>query len=377
MSKKVIISIWMAAVCTVSASAQLADGFYHFQNTTTGRYISINDTDTKNYQVSVYSGDINMGGFRTYLNYDTVAVSPSCIIYVKRLGNGQYDLCGQGSGLYEMSSGRFGVNLIPTGSDTYKISGTYQGFEKLLSDGSPSEKDSWLMNRLSETQNWRAIPVDTSDEYIGISPDVRTADGLYYGTIYAGFSFRMASPGMKAYCVSAAQGTTFTMEEISADVIPASTPVIIRCNSDNPADNKIEPVADETAFCQTNCLEGVYCSLSGVSKHFNATLYDAVTMRVLGLDDNGELAFVTAQPEQLYKDVYLRGNKAYLRVASSAADIMSAGTETAISSVARDDSSGGVLYGLNGVRVPAGATPRPGIYILRTASGTTKKVRIP
>lgn len=377
MSKKVIISIWMAAVCTISASAQLADGFYHFRNTTTGRYISINDTDTRNYQVNIYSGDLNMGGFRTYLNYDTVAVSPSCIIYVRRLGNGQYDLRGQGSGIYEMSAGRFGVNLIPQGGDTYKISGTFQGFEKMLSDGSPSEKDSWLMNRLSETQNWQAIPVDTSDEYIGISPDVKTTDGQYYGTIYAGFSFRMVSPGMKAYCVTAAEGSAFTMEEIGLDVIPASTPVIIKCNSDDPADNKIEPVADETTFSQVNCLEGVYCALSGVSKHLNVTPYDDVTMRVIGLDDNGELAFVRAQPEQLYKDIYLRANKAYLRVGSSAADVMSIGTHTGISTVAKEESSGGVLYGLNGVRVPAGATPRPGIYILRTANGTTKKVRIP
>ena len=64
-------------VCTISTSAQLADGFYHVKNVATGRYISINDTNPGNYKVS--SGDVNMGGFRTYLSYDTVAVSPSCV----------------------------------------------------------------------------------------------------------------------------------------------------------------------------------------------------------------------------------------------------------------------------------------------------------
>lgn len=365
------------AVCSMQVSAQLADGFYHFKNTVTGRYVSINDTDPGNYQISTHSGDLNMGGFRTYLNYDTVAVSPSCIIYVRKLDNGRYDLRGQGSGLYELSSGRFSVDLTPLGSDTYKISGTYQGFVKILADGSPSDKDSWLMNRLTETQKWEAIPVNTADEYIGINPDVKTADGQYYGTIYAGFSFRLASPGMKAYYVSMAQGAGFTMKEIGQDVIPASTPVIVRCNSSDPADNKIEPVADDGTFSPSNCLEGVYCALSGVSKHFNAKVYDAISMRVLGLDDKGELAFVTAQPQQLYKDIYLRANKAYLRVASNSADIMTIGNYTGIESVAKEDTSDGVLYALNGVRVPSGATPRPGIYILRTANGKTKKVRIP
>ena len=358
------------------ASAQLADGFYHFKNATTGRYISINDTDPKNYQLNTHSGDLNMAGFRTYLNYDTVAVSPSCIIYVRRLDNGKYDLCGQGSSIYEMSSGRFGVSLIPQGGNTYKISGTYQGIEKRLADGSASTKDSWLMNRLTETENWRAIPVNTSDEYIGIRPDVMTADGEYYGTIYAGFSFRMVSPGMKAYCVGSVQGATFKMEKIEQDVIPASTPVIIKCNSSNPSDNKIEPVRDNPSFSLPNCLGGVYCALSGVAKHFNAKEYDPVSMRVIGVDDKGELAFVKAKPENLYNDLYLRANKAYLQVNGNAAAVMTAGSGTGIETIIYDKPIEGTFYSLYGIRVPEGKTQLPGIYILRNSDGTTRKVII-
>ena len=102
--KKSTISIMMLLLSAWSqdASAQLADGFYHIKNVATGRYISINDTDPDNYKVS--SGDVNMGGMRTYLNYDSVAISPSCVIFVRRLCNGKYDLCGQGSSLYAMTS---------------------------------------------------------------------------------------------------------------------------------------------------------------------------------------------------------------------------------------------------------------------------------
>lgn len=230
------------------------------------------------------------------------------------------------------------------------------------------------MNRLSETENWKAIPVNVSDEYLGIRPDVRTADGEYYGTIFAGFSFKMVSPGMKAYYVSSTQGSTFKMEEIGLDVIPASTPVIIRCNSSNPADNKIEPVFDNTSFSQPNNLDGVYCALSGVAKHFNAKEYSPVTMRVIGVNDKGELAFVKAKPENLYKDLYLRANKAYLHVGVAAADVMTVGSGTGIKTIMKDEPSEGTLYSLNGVRVPAGKASRSGVYILRQSDGTTKKI---
>ena len=160
------------------------------------------------------------------------------------------------------------------------------------------------------------------------------------------------------------------------DVIPASTPVIIRCNSSNPTDNKIEPVNDNATFNQSNCLQGVYCALSGVAKHFNAKEYDPVTMRVIGLDNKGELAFITAKPENLYNDFYLRANKAYLRVDSGTASTMTKESGTDIQTITRDEFSEGTYYTLNGVRVPEGSIQRPGIYILRSYDGTTRKVII-
>ena len=177
-----VLSLIMASVCAPEASAQIADGFYHIRNVTTGRCISINDTDPGNYKVNWTSGSVNLAGLRTYLSYDTVAVSPSCVIFLKQLGDGLYDLCGQGSSLYTMSSGH-GVNLTPLSNNSFTISATARGLSKKLSDGSPSDGDSWLMNRLTATEQWQAIPINTSNEYIGIRPDVRTADGIYYGTI--------------------------------------------------------------------------------------------------------------------------------------------------------------------------------------------------
>lgn len=362
--KKYICSFIFAVFCTLGTKAQLADGFYHFKNAATGRYISINDNNPDNYPVS-QSGDVNMAGIRTYIHYDSVAVSPSCVIFVKRLSNGNYDLSGQGSSLYEMSKKKLKIDISANGNGTYKISGTANGITKTLSDGSANDDDSWMMNRLVETQDWYIIPINTSDEFIAVRPDVKTADGNYYGTIYAGFNFRLASPGMAAFYVSNAGGTGFTMTPIEGDIVPYNTPVIIKCNSANIEDNKIEPVIGSYEFKGNNWLGGVYCSLD-VSRHHNATLFDRITMRILGLSDDGELAFV-AKPAstRLYKDQFLMANKAYLNVNPGDADVMTHGgyTPEAINGVKTNDKASTGIYTLTGVRLPDGVTPRAGIYV--------------
>ncbi|MBQ9650426.1 MAG: hypothetical protein IJV25_08405 [Prevotella sp.] len=60
-----VLSLIMASVCAPEASAQIADGFYHIRNVTTGRCISINDTDPGNYKVNWTSGSVNLAGLRT------------------------------------------------------------------------------------------------------------------------------------------------------------------------------------------------------------------------------------------------------------------------------------------------------------------------
>lgn len=358
-----VFAIILLSVNTKTTSAQMEDGFYHLRNVTTGRCLSINDTDPENYKVNWTAASVNTGGLRTYLSYDTVAVSPSCVIFIKRLENGQYDLCGQGSSLYAMSSGH-GVDFSFQSNSTFTISVTARGITKRLSDGSPSDKDSWLMNRLSETEQWQAIPINTQDEYVGIRPDVRTADGTYYGTIYAGFNFRLVSPGMAAFYISDAEGAGFTLKEIEEEVIPTGTPVVIRCNSANPADNKIEPVIGAYTFDHTNRLDGVYFSLS-VAKHRNVKLFDRITMRLLGLNEKGELAFIAKPPvDRFYKEQYLMANKAYLKVSETDADIMTLNGNgpDAIHRVVKEESPSDI-YTLAGIRVSEDTPLRPGIYI--------------
>ena len=366
---KKISLLFILAICSMTTKAQIPDGFYHIKNADTGRYLSLNDTNPENYPVNKTSGSVNLAGIRTYLNYDSVSVSPSCVIFIRSLGNGQYDLAGQGSSFYEMTSHKLPIDIKEISNGVYILSGTHSGFTKELMDRSPSDEDGYIMGSGSSGMNrWNLIPINTSNEFIGIRPDIKTANGGYFGTIYAGFNFRLVSPGMAAFYVSSAGGAGFTLEEIKDEVIPFATPVIIRCNSANPEDNKIEPVIGGYDVIENNWLGGVYCSLVGVAGHTNVTPYNPSTMRVLGLDSKGDIAFINAKdrPELLVTDrygaQYLRGNKAYLKVNPGDADVMTIGG-TGIKDIKSVTSTSGSIYTLTGVRLPEGITPKSGVYI--------------
>ena len=88
-------------------------------------------------------------------------------------------------------------------------------------------------------------------------------------------------------------------------------------------------------------------------------------MRVLGVNDEGKLAFVNAKnrPELLYKDQYLKANKAYLKVSPTDADVMTHGDYTPINSIKNENNTSTGIYTLTGVRLPDGVAPRSGIYV--------------
>ena len=166
---------------------------------------------------------------------------------------------------------------------------------------------------------------------------------------------------MKAYYISEASGSKFTLKEISG-TIPAKTPVIIKCTSNDPANNKIEPVVSGGTSINDNKLGGVYCATTTM-KFTNVTLYDYTKMRVIG-SSNGKLAFVKASENDLFEKKYLRANKAYLAVPSGSADTMTE-SATGITTISKDDISKDKegLYTLTGIRIPDNVTPQPGIYI--------------
>ena len=361
--KKILSTFALAALCILNANAQIADGFYHVQNAVTGRYISISDNDPANYPITVKTGSVNMAGIRTIKNHDNVCTSPATVVYVRNIGGDKYDLEGQGTSLYKISGSRLYIILEAQSDGSYLAkTDKYEGISLIIADGTDTDKEEdFLRNKSEATKYWYARAIDGGSEYVGIKPDVKTDDG-WWGTIYAGFAFKLASSGMKAYYINSAGGSKFDLKEVTDDVIAATMPVIVKCNSDNPADNKITPVYGGGQEPGDNMLYGVYCSLTNVSKHFNAKLFDSSHMRCIGTD-GGKLAFVK-NPSNLVDGKYLPANKAYLEV-EGADDVLTQDGSTAIVNIKAEEKINAPegTFTLTGVRIPDGVTPKAGVYI--------------
>ena len=321
--KKTLSMLLLSACCALNASAQLANGYYRIQNTYTDRYISIEDNNTEHYPVSS-SGQVTMYGIRTVKPGKKVSTSPSTIVYVRNIQGTEYDIEGQGTSIHYISGNRMYINLVAQPDGSYQAYGHHIITIYLADDTDTDVEESYIKNRSEKTRNWWARAVNTDNEFLGIDPDVEI-DGKYYGSFYASFPIRLVSSGMKAYCVTEAAGSGFTMQEINGD-IPAMTPVVIECSSNNYANNKVLPVSSEPSLGINNLLYGTLCARVS-TKYTQAEFYNPATMRTLG-KSNGKLAFVKANANDLVSGTYMKAHKAYLLVPSNASDVLVWGGST-------------------------------------------------
>ena len=362
---KKIFTLILSASFALTASAQ-DDGFYRVKNTHTGRYLSVEDTNKDNYSVSVSSASVNVAGIRTK-QWDYAVTSPATVIYLRKISGNNYDIEGQATSLYQLSGNRLTVTMNAQSDGTYIFTGTGTASGTTLTvtmhdndeiDADESDCFIWADNKHSNAKNWNLIPIDTDKNYIGIEANVKTDDG-YWGSIYAGFPFDLASDGMTAYYINSISGDGFTLEKISG-TIPAATPVIIKCNSNDPSKNMIKPLTSGGSSISNNQLQGVYCALYA-AHHMNYKQYDKSHHRVLG-SNNGKIAFVKATSDDLYKGSYLKANRAFLYVPAGSPDTYVEGG-TGITTIKAQEVKSEGMYSLTGARIQESSTPKAGIYI--------------
>jgi hypothetical protein len=100
---------------------------------------------------------------------------------------------------------------------------------------------------------------------------------------------------VKAYYITKVDGQNVAFKEITDGKVPAATPVIFECSSENASDNRLTLVTENRAALSDNLLRGVYFNFSSASaEKRNQVAYDSKTMRVLGKMSDGSLGFVTA-----------------------------------------------------------------------------------
>lgn len=291
--KKITLLLLLACISIGTMRAQVkSNGYYRVQNVTTGRYMSLTTEETKG--ISMQSTTVDASALLTKKKWDDVSTDPGTIFYIENKGGDQYNIIGQGSSLYKIINYYIRLKYYKD-ANVYRAWQSKSGGTVYLSDNyrfTLGKDTGYVDNNTQETLNWKITAVDNEDNYLGVKPTM-SANGKYYASYYAGFPFSVASPNMKVYYISSIdekEGTA-TYKELTG-IIPASTPVIIECGSENPAENKLKPELTNPTAVKDNIMKGVYfCVGLRMSAHFTSTKFEPTTMRLLSIDENGSLVF--------------------------------------------------------------------------------------
>ena len=287
--KKKFFTLLLAAASILCANAQLnGAGYYRVKNSSTGRYMSLSDNASRG--VDIYSTSADCGAMVTNSVWEDVSHDPGSVFYLENITGESYNVVGQGTSLHDIIN--YYIYLTPVGKH-YKAWQEKQGQRVTLTD-KESSKDVSYVTTTGTASNWDIIPIDASDNYVGIKPTV-TVGSKHYAAVFAGYPYTLGA-GMKAYyvCKIDEEKGVAVYKEITGTV-PAKTPVIIECSSTETASNVVTPVVSADAVPANNAAKGVYfCMGNPWSDHFNSLKFDAATMRVLAVNADGKLVANTS-----------------------------------------------------------------------------------
>ena len=202
---------------------------------------------------------------------DAEGIDPSTIIYMKRISGSNYDIMGQGTslltlttGVYEMSVRMIFKNIYATvsnisgsnnstvsvvikasdvenidynsiafafGQSTFKSNATLGTNYFLNNNGffsfntsNASSNAQWFFEKVTK------MNVKATLEY----------KGKYYTTMYVPFAYTLGGDVLNAYVITGIEnqedGTVKVIKEKIEGTIPAGTPVVLECASNNPTD---------------------------------------------------------------------------------------------------------------------------------------------
>ena len=392
--KKITLLLLLACISIGTMHAQVkGNGYYRIQNATTERYMSLTTTETKG--ISMQTTTVECQALLTKKKWDDVSTDLGTIFYIENKGGDQYNIKNQGSSLYDMINYYIRLKYYKD-ANVYRAWQSKSGGTVYLSDNyeyTLGRDTGYVDNNTPETLNWKITAVDCEDNYLGVKPTM-SANGKYYASYYAGFPFSVASPNMKIYYISnidEKEGTA-TYKELTG-IIPASTPVIIECGSENPAENKLKPELTNPTAVKDNIMKGVYfCVGLRMSAHFTSTKFEPTTMRLLSIDENGSLVLnndeanaytvmIKEGASRPYKYPYIKAiphNTAYLPVSANCPKSLKLVKETTgISNITLgNDNKPANVYNMEGKIVKENATSveglPEGIYIFKNKKYVVK-----
>lgn len=299
-----------------------------------------------------------------HLIEDADCVNPASLIYLKRNGNTpKYDLIGQSTSLIKLTTGIYDSSAGPvTFSDNYAvITETLSGSQKYTAkielkasikmiftfsqtfgtiyffdnDGTFGIGDSGD----NDNAQWYIEPVDSFNVDTSSLVEYK---GKYYCTMYTPFAYKLSGQTLKAWVITGIDNSdgTLTKEVVAnnGETVPAGTPVILECGSNELGACTLEPQGEPrtdnaSAYIGigTNLLKGAYfCNTDGNISYDksnggtgtiaanNYTSYSASTMLVLGVAESptgvSRLGFFP------YTGNKMKSNKVWLDISGSSAN---------------------------------------------------------
>lgn len=318
------------------------EGFYRIKNRgEAGRYISVqNDkVSEESKKLDLSSGTAAQASIEALQLVKSREGNPGTILYVKGNESG-FTLEAQGMNTQELLEKIGQRNMKLQMNSKNELFATYQGMQADLIDFGYDYPITWdshcavvgtsyirqLETGYRQYAFWDFKKIDNENEFFGIDPNEGIeVGGKYYTTLFTSFAYQLRD-GMKAYYIdqhiydtNLVKEPIAELKEITDGKIPAATPVIIECSSDNVANNKTTLLDETLTPISGNELKGrVFCFVPTEQEDQsmkNALQFNQNTMRVLGVVD-GKLAFVANNSAALNKG-YIPANKAYLPISST------------------------------------------------------------
>ena len=180
------IILYLLAFAPLAAFAQLnGSGYYRVQNDYTKRYISVVDTRASIEASATGAGNVNADLDALYMLKgfeEKVAFNPASICFVETIGENSVNISGQGLDLYDRTG--YLLYYSPIG-DGYRIYGSYKGMaakyladDDLYADYGYEKEFHPNLNGVAQTMKWYVWPVDQSEHYFGVKPEMVIKGGF-------------------------------------------------------------------------------------------------------------------------------------------------------------------------------------------------------
>lgn len=316
MIRKLVLALFVICATSFSYADINGDGYYRVRNYGSKRWATLVDNQGS---VDMISAQADLHALKLTKNTEEIMSDPGSIVYISNISGKNYKLSAQGTGLGNLMDREVFIGENGKGSDgqkLYRIYGVESNVTRYICDSQTRSVEIGLaaINEIpyNDYKSWEFIPVDVTDNYIGVVPEI-TIDGKSYCSFFSSFPFKAYSPGVKTYYISRTTNGMAEMVEIS-DVVPGGIPVVIECAGPNASDNKLQ-ISSNSGSISDSSLRGVYFNYSG-SQYVNRTAYDSQTMRVLGRCADGSLGFVKSDID------FIPHNTAYLPVETNWEDDM-------------------------------------------------------